>query len=347
MRTWGSTSQLNISDDFFSVHQAWGEYAISDKLSLKVGRQELVYDNHRIFGNVGWAQQARSHDLALLKYNKIGLFQLHFGFAYNQDKEQLTGNFYTTPKNYKTMQFLWIRKEMDHMGGSFLLLNNGVQYVNSVGVSSVQFSQTLGTYMNFDLGSFKLNVSGYYQMGKDPSGKGLSATYLAAEIVKPLDWGLAPAFGVELLSGTDGNDLSDPNARNHSFTPLYGTNHKFNGFMDYFYVGNHNNNVGLRDIYLSSTYKHGKLTPMAALHYFMSAAKVPDPINTNNTLKNFLGVELDLVLGIAMGDHAGLKIGYSQMFARETMEAIKGGDRKVLNNWAWVMLSFTPEFLNQ
>ena len=34
---------------------------------------------------------------------------------------------------------------------------------------------------------------------------------------------------------------------NNSFTPFYGTNHKFNGHMDYFYVGNHIGNVGLRE----------------------------------------------------------------------------------------------------
>jgi hypothetical protein len=27
------------------------------------------------------------------------------------------------------------------------------------------------------------------------------------------------------------------------------------------------------------------------------------------------------------------------------MEAIKGGDASTTNNWAWLMLSFTPDFL--
>jgi hypothetical protein len=41
--------------------------------------------------------------------------------------------------------------------------------------------------------------------------------------------------GFELLSGTD---LQEPD-KNSAFTPWFGTNHRFNGHMDYFYVGNH------------------------------------------------------------------------------------------------------------
>ncbi len=43
--------------------------------------------------------------------------------------------------------------------------------------------------------------------------------------------------------------MSNENRRNEfAFTPLYGTNHKFNGWMDYFYVGNHGSSIGLQDI---------------------------------------------------------------------------------------------------
>ncbi|MDZ7608893.1 MAG: hypothetical protein U5K79_25710 [Cyclobacteriaceae bacterium] len=37
-------------------------------------------------------------------------------------------------------------------------------------------------------------------------------------------------------------DLTDTNDK--SFNPLYGTNHKFYGYMDYFYVGNSHGQVG-------------------------------------------------------------------------------------------------------
>ncbi len=34
------------------------------------------------------------------------------------------------------------------------------------------------------------------------------------------------------------------------------------------------------------------------------------------------------------------------MFATESMETIKGGNSKLSNNWAWIMITFKPNFLN-
>ncbi len=344
VRTWGSTSQLNISDGYFSIHEAWGEYLFTDYFALKVGRQELIYDNSRIFGNVGWAQQARSHDLALLKYSKE-TFKVHLGLAFNQDKEQLNTNIYTISNNYKTLQFLWFRKDFEKVGGSILLLNNGIQYVDtSNGKGSVRYSQTLGTYLNFKLGTFRLNVSGYYQLGKDPSNRDLSAGYFMGEVLKPFSSGFTPILGFEYISGTDQQSAPSNESKNNSFTPLFGTNHKFNGHMDYFYVGNHANSVGLTDIYLIGKFNKGKFSPLLALHYFSSAATVLDPNNLSNAMKNYLGFEVDIALNVKLVEFVSLSVGYSQMFASKTMEAIKNGDHKAMNNWAWLMLTFTPQF---
>ena len=85
VRTWGSQSQLVNNEDFgASIHEAWGLARLNDNWGFKFGRQELVYDDHRILGNVGWAQQARSHDAAVLQYRN-GKLKLDVGSAFNQD----------------------------------------------------------------------------------------------------------------------------------------------------------------------------------------------------------------------------------------------------------------------
>jgi len=336
VRTWGSTSQLNISDGYFSVHEAWGGVQISKQFNLKVGRQELVYDDHRILGSVNWAQQGRSHDLVLLKFEKNS-FKWHTGLAYNQDKEQLSTNYYSVEKNYKTMQFVWLHNDFENTRASILLLNNGVQNADT----TMSYSQTLGTYWNFDLGNLKLNAAGYYQMGKDGLKKELSAGYVNVDLSWPLSFGLIPTIGVEYLSGTDqSNTLT-----NNSFAPLYGTNHKFNGHMDYFYVGNHINNVGLTNPYLRLVYKMDKWILNGAVHYFSSSGKILDPSDPTHTLNSFLGTEVDLYISRKIYDNLSVSAGYSQMFATNSMEAIKGGDASTTNNWAWLMLAFTPDFL--
>ena len=148
VRTWGSQSQLNVTDNLLSVHEAWGEIIFKENLSIKIGRQELIYDDHRILGSVDWTMQGRSHDLALLKYTGTGL-KAHVGAAYNQDQEQLNTNVYTVPRNYKTMQFLWMNKKLsENISASLLFLNNGLQAstVDLFGniVYKTRFSQTTG-----------------------------------------------------------------------------------------------------------------------------------------------------------------------------------------------------------
>ncbi|MDV7396925.1 hypothetical protein RZS08_36340, partial [Arthrospira platensis SPKY1] len=115
--------------------------------SVKLGRQELVYDDARIFGNVDWAQQARTHDVALFRYE--GSFKLHAGFAYNQQNDLLFTTNYDLAGNYKSMQFLWFNKKWNQLNVSALFLNNGLERKYSdanIDVYETMFSQTGGLH---------------------------------------------------------------------------------------------------------------------------------------------------------------------------------------------------------
>lgn len=347
IRTWGSEKQLNTSDALMSVHQAWGEVIFNDAVSLKAGRQEVIYDDHRIFGNVGWTQQARSHDLAILKYEKD--FKLHFGYAYNQDKEQLKTNYYTVNdrKNYKTFQYFWFNKSFESLGLSVLFLNNGMQNDTTGAITpKVIYSQTIGTRLTYKLAeNFKIAANFYYQMGEDGNGNSLSALNFNIDLNYKLNDNTALIAGNEYLSGTSQKDQADPNYdENHSFTPFYGTNHKFNGHMDYFFVDNHANSVGLIDTYFKVKYNKDKFSVGCDIHYFMTAAEILDPADAAKTLESGLGTEIDLSAGYKIAQGVVAKVGYSHMFATESMEALKGGGKGELNNWGWVMLVLKPTF---
>ncbi|MEB2785322.1 hypothetical protein [Algoriphagus persicinus] len=45
VRTWGSASQLKVSDDFLADQEAWVQVNFTPNRSLKLGREELNYDN--------------------------------------------------------------------------------------------------------------------------------------------------------------------------------------------------------------------------------------------------------------------------------------------------------------
>ncbi len=178
VRTWGNQKQLVGNEDYAtSIHEAWAEAKLGSGFSLQMGRKELVYDNHRIFGNVGWAQQARSHDLLLAKYEAT--FKLHFGLAYHQSGVR-TNNIYYGPDAYKSMQFLWFNKIFDKLSISFLALNNGVPYTintdnGEITEQGIRYSQTIGSYVTYKTGKLSLGGNLYYQTGTDPSGKDLGA----------------------------------------------------------------------------------------------------------------------------------------------------------------------------
>ena len=354
VRVWGDVSQLNSADvNGFSVHEAWAQLKIAKFLELKVGRMEIIYDDHRIFGSVGWAQQARSHDAAVLKFFFGDNNKLDFGFAINAMGASLEKLAYTN-KNYKTIQWLHYHGDFGKSGLSVLFLNNGLAYdaddSEYVYDEKIAYSQTIGPRYSFKGETIKFNLAFYYQGGKNNVNRQLSAMYFAGDIslhlVKVFTFGL----GFEYLSGTSTKDKADPDKNDQSFSPFYGTNHKFNGWMDYFYVGNHGGNVGLTDIYLPIKVKVKKVSFALIPHYLMTAATLSVG---SKDYDSGLGVELDFVVKYTISKSVNIAGGYSQMFATETMQALKYSNvptaeyYKNTNNWAWIMLTFKPTFFSK
>ncbi|GAA4230992.1 alginate export family protein [Postechiella marina] len=338
---WGENRQILPFDqnNSFAVFQAWADINLGEGWSTKVGRQVISYDDQRIFGGLDWAQQGRNHDAAIIKYKK-DKFMLDAGLAFNQDYSNPTGfqsvgtNYATTGFfSYKTMQYLYLKQAWENFSGSLLLLNNGFQEVD--GTSSLQ---TFGTHLDYKTGDFGIAANAFLQTGErqgevDVKGAyllGLDFTYKASAKV-----GLGA--GLEIISGNDG-DAGETGA----FFPLYGTNHKFNGFMDYFYVGNHANSVGLFDVHVSANFK---LNDTSSL--MVKALNFSGEQELASGEKS-LGTEIDLVYKKAFKGYA-LVLGYSQMFAADGMYELKGITEDAAagsQNWGWAMLVIKPKFLN-
>lgn len=339
VRLWGSQPQLVGNEDkAASIHEAWGELYMSPKWSLRVGRQEVSYDDQRIFGAVNWAQQARSHDMALVQYN--GSFKLHIGVAYHENDNR-TNNVYNGPDGYKTFQYLWFHKDFENpLKISMLFLNNGIEYPlttnagNEVIREAIRFSQTIGGRLTYKTDAMELGGNLYAQFGKHLNTRSLSAFNLSLESMFALSEKAHAGICYEILSGT----AFDETEKNHSFAPFYGTNHKFNGTMDYFYVGNHFNNTGLHDLFVKADWTPAKVTFKGELHLFNSYAPVSDDAS------GYLGTEIDLTASYKWKNWISFEMGYSQLFAGKSMEILKGGSRDALQNWAYVMLSFQPVF---
>ena len=104
----------------------------------------------------------------------------------------------------------------------------------------------------------------------------------------------------------------------------------------------------LVDYALKSSFKTGpKSSILAHMHYFSAAADIMDPENAADKMSSGLGTEIDLVFNLNISKELNLKVGYSQMFATSSMEAIKGGNKDAFNAWAWAMVSFKPVFIRK
>ncbi|GAB3640329.1 alginate export family protein [Spirosoma arcticum] len=110
VRVWGQdAATINNADGAkLMVHEAWADITLANRadttlkfkpiqnLSLKIGRQELVYDDVRLLGNLDWLQQGRRFDAALLKGQHMGwALDLGVGFNQNTDAFGVVGDNYT------------------------------------------------------------------------------------------------------------------------------------------------------------------------------------------------------------------------------------------------------------
>ena len=349
VRIWGSVDQVFKSDpNLFNIHEGWGEYYFNNKMSVRLGRMELDYNNARFLGNLAWAAQGRTHDAMVFHYkNDSSGIKFHAGAAFNQTTDppepaRLFGTLYTGVSNYKHMQFAWFQKQFDQTDLSLLFQNDGRQVVTASD-TSVASRQTYAVIANHHTSKWSIGGELFYQGGKNGSNTSVSAMLAALYFTLKTD--LTPiTVGIDHLSGTSIDDTKDK-----SFDPLYGTNHKFYGFMDYFYVGNFHGQAatssGLNDIFVKANWTLGSKTTLASdLHFFSSPAKLVDPDNTDEEIDKYLGTELDLVLTWKPTKSVVINLGYSQMWATSSMEAIKAtpGDHTALNNWAWLMVDFAP-----
>ena len=109
VRVWGqdASSVSNADGNRLMLHEAWADLVLANKadssikfklfdlMSIKIGRQELNYDDVRLIGNLDWLQQGRRHDMALLKTVHKG-WQVDIGYAFNQNSDAfgVTGTSY-------------------------------------------------------------------------------------------------------------------------------------------------------------------------------------------------------------------------------------------------------------
>jgi hypothetical protein len=377
VRVWGqdgstiNRTTMDVNDGFL-VHEAWTELSLVDtgkvikNFSLKIGRQELNYDDARLLGNLDWLQQARRHDAVLIKFVHKG-WTAHLGAAYNQNAERKSNTIYNgvptayaagtnaIGAQYKSMQFLYGAKKLPFGNVSFLALKDDfskfyfapadVNKSTPIYEQGVWSRYTIGANMfGTSLGKLSFALSAFYQGGNYREGTPLDEYFFSLSTQYATEKKISIGPGVDITSGNNGADASKKYKR---FDPLYGTPHKFWGLMDYFYVADGFGPNGLVDYYLKTKYKaNDRFSISLDAHQFQLPATVADEAGI--ALDKTLGTEVDVVFSYGLTKMIHIESGYSLMFATPTLTSVNVKNVKnadTVSNWAYLMIAVKPEFI--
>ena len=328
---WGQ-DDMNAKDGQASINEAWAKLKFGDGFFAQIGRQQLVYDDERILGGLDWHVSGNWHDALRLGY-EAGEHKVHAILAFNQATANNRGNYYDGPMPYKAMQTLWYHYQTSKtpLGISLIVMNLGRE-AGEAGNGKTKYMQTLGTDISYKPSDFDIHGAFYYQMGKNGADTKVSAWMASAKVGYKIDpvWGVN--VGYDYRSGNDGEGDKDK-----AFDQLFGTHHKFYGFMDYFL---RTVPLGLQDVQAGITAKVSKKTNLLLnYHYFSTAQKAAND-------KKGLGHEIDLQVTTTLMKNVTLMAGYSTMFGTETMDIVKGGNHKSWQDWAWVTLNINPRIFS-
>ena len=355
VNVWGQSQQIQAVDRTggMSVFEAYAEFPLVNTLSAKVGRQMIVLDDDRIFGSLDWHPAGRSHDAVNLNWTPSEKLTLRGFFAYNQSGSTTTPTLnVNTPsgqnftpglgQDYQHLQALHAHYNISEAHQlSLLFANLGYRTDDSAD----QNMQTFGAHYTGKSNQLSYGASAYMQTGKNATGADKSAYMFAVNA----GYKFSPIFG--LTAGVDylsGNASDDTSGKDKKFNPFSGTNHKFYGFMDYYYVGAPGSNAapsaGLLNPYLTANVRTGEKSNLSAtFHYFAPAAK----FEVGGKKHSSYGSEIDLVYNLKIQPFIGLQVGYSTYFANDGTKALKGtANQRGYQDWFWCSLNINPKLFS-
>ncbi len=383
VRTWGngltssvstpsgsgnSSFTANESDASVGLHQAF--FTLKNfatlPVDLKMGRQEIVLDGHRLFGNTLWTIGAQTHDAIRLTHAHDNM-TLTYAYIRGREDARTTGvdpnDINDTDVHVAYLNFQGI------LGGAFsanyTFLKDGCGPASATGtclnyandIHNLGFRQAGQLYGIDYRGEFN------YQFG---DARGTANTINNAVTGTPFTIAnnidrQAYMFGVRIgksfkdvtlqpkltlwydyLSGTSEEDARNNDVK--SFNTLFDTGHKFYGLMDnYLGVGaggaaNGTAGLGLQDAAIKT-----QISPMpgwtlkADYHWFHTAegyAATAAGVGNND---NDLGTELDVTLVNKYNANTNISLGFSNYGTTATYKNIKGFTRGDNANWAYVM----------
>jgi len=305
--TWGSANAAYTASDgdaSVGLHQAYFTLKnfAGTGVTAKVGRQEIVFDGHRIFGHTGWTTGAQTHDGMLLTHAHDNMTM---NYAYSMAQELTT----TGGTENDVIAHALRTNFQGVVGGSLstyvVFMDDDCSTLASVSACGGATNQwfTIGARQAGKAYGLDYRVEYYYQTGAaGGAGNAISeANVLSSHATahglagytreasrdaymfgvrvgktfKNVTWKPKITLWYDYLSGNSDEDMDEGTWA--QFDTLFDTGHKFYGFMDLFLsnTGASVNYMGLQDIAVKIVMKPApKWTLKTDIHNFRLAESV-------------------------------------------------------------------------
>lgn len=351
VRIWGSGNFYTSTGVFGSslgldLHEAWLNIKLGKTTNVKIGRQEMSYDNQRLVARRNWNQFGLSYD-AILLIQKIKDWRFDLALTYNtmmdlnSGRPEFSDELFNRENLIKTFNFLRINKPFgEHVNLSALVIATGYTNDDRPGVIFMTFSY--GMYSKLDFNYFETTLDFYYQNGKAQTSKSVNAfAFGITPTFKIKGWRIG--FGVDYMSGDDANS-NNYGVEEKSFNRFYGAVYGYNGFMNYYgYIKSSTANGGLVDLYPNISWKASEKHKIdASVHFFSLANAVLIDDMVMDDLN--MGTEIDTRYTFTLNKEFSFNVGFSYYLATSTFKSVKVGLNTDINQpyWAWAMITYKP-----
>lgn len=355
---WGEKSKGD-----FNLYEAWAKLNTRNGLFAQFGRQILSYDDERVIGANDWAMLPISHDVLKLGYEGYG-HKVHAILGFNQNGVNVSGtDYFDGSQPYKSMQTLWYHYDVPKIpiGVSLLFMNLGMQAGDNempedeYNVFKTEYQQMAGAYVSFSPKHWQIEASYYRQMGKtieSTSKKGIEIDAWMASIKAQYQATkkIGLFMGYDYLSGDDyfvvrsggGFGLVQHKAIKY-FNPVYGSNHKFYGMMDFFYVQAFGDTFspGLQNLYAGVAYAPVKDLSIKATYHYLAMATDLDGMNKT------LGHDVDFEATYRILNDVSVSLSFSYMAGSGSMKRLRRVETDNDLKWAWLSLSVSPRVISK
>ena len=291
---------------------------LTDRMTVRVGRQELLYGAQRLVSPLDWANTRRTFDGARVLW-KNGDWSVDGFYTFfvpvdpnDLDEADYDQNFYGAYATYSG----WVNSSLDVY---YLGLDN-----DNPGAGTADFSiHTIGARLHGSVDNWLYDFEGGPQFGRQSGlGVGHEAFFATGGLGRKMDrpWSPTLWFYYDYASGNAGG--GDFNR----FNQLFPLAHKYFGFID----AVQRSNVEAPNVLL--TMKPTKKLSLLFWYWYFMANQATDIVPSNGgtptqtTNSTNLGNELDVIAKRTLGPRSNVLFGYSHFWRGSKISAPKDAD---------------------